>query len=250
MNRNTIGSVGHEPRNSPRPADAWMPGALPPDDARRLSHWPRLASTWTNLGIIFGNGFKVAVYGCAVAIQKFAEELAVDTALRALLRRLSGMRLVCHCFLSQACHADVTTQLYRALFLSAFDRDASGGPPPTSSVFNHHLATLPQVPGVEDDSTADEGAARRRSGRGKQIGSRCSFWESCHGQTLASPGCQPVNKRRSWTGVAGRHMDFTRSCGTLSLLAPRRMPVIHRQYRRTDAGRLCDTRCTQAISPS
>ena len=103
------------------------------------------------------NGYKVAVYGREEAIRLIAVDLEKDQAKKDLIPGLSGVRLVCRCPPTQACHADINISRYRLLFLGAFDRDASGVSPPTTWSLNR-LATLRLAPENEEVSTADEGA--------------------------------------------------------------------------------------------
>ena len=70
---------------------------------------------------------------------------------------LSGARLICHCLLRQACHADAIISASSRGFPSAFDRDDPSSRAPSSSVLNR-LAELRCEVVDEADSTADEGS--------------------------------------------------------------------------------------------
>ena len=70
----------------------------------------------------FCNDFKVAVHGRDAAISIFTEKLCSDRVLRSHLWRLSGLRLVCHCRLSQACHGDVIIREFSGMYLEIFQR--------------------------------------------------------------------------------------------------------------------------------
>ena len=67
---------------------------------------------------VFGNPFKVAVYGRAGAIRRYEAMLRKDDDLLRMLPQLSGTRLVCHCRADQACHADSIITVYKETFPS------------------------------------------------------------------------------------------------------------------------------------
>ena len=105
---------------------------------------------------------------------------------------LSGARLVCHCRITQSCHADTIIEAFRCQYPYAFDRSSHSSIPPNSQVLNY-LAKLREEPPEDEGSSADEGAPPAGSGwRGvcspMMIGVGYTSREFCDGQTLASPG--------------------------------------------------------------
>ena len=107
------------------------------------------------LGREYCNDFKVAVHGREVAISKFAEKLASGHGLRSRLWRLSGLRLVCRCRPSQACHGDV--------FIREFANMHHLGGVVPSSVLNY-MSRWRDEPECEEESSADEGVPQKGSG--------------------------------------------------------------------------------------
>ena len=72
---------------------------------------------------LYCNDYKVSQYGRERAIRQFAQKLQRDEELRAIQWTLSGLRLVCHCTPSQACHADSIIEEFRQAYPGANDRD-------------------------------------------------------------------------------------------------------------------------------
>ena len=175
----------------------------------------------------FCNTHKVSVHGRDAAIALFAESLRNDSSLCADIWSLSGLRLVCHCKLSQKCHADVLVDEFRSQFPQAFDRSVSGGRPPPAQTLNF-LAKLREEPDSSEGSSADEGAPVRGSGwrgqgRPMEVGSGYTARELCDGQTLASPGRWEPSLRRypthsAWESVASHFREYTHRAGTPELL--------------------------------
>ena len=178
---------------------------------------------------VFGNPFKVAMYGRVGAIQRYEAMLRKDDDLLKLLPQLSGSRLVCHCRADQACHADSIIAVYKETFPLAYDRNVTTGAAAPSAEVMNRLAQQREVPESDDGSTADEGAPGRGSGwvgTGKpmQIGSGYTRRDICDGQSLASPGRWAVEHRtypddETWRSVSGLYTDYSRRVGTPALLA-------------------------------
>ena len=177
---------------------------------------------------VFGNPFKIAVYGRAGAIRRYEAMLRKDDDLLKRLPQLSGSRLVCHCRADQACHADSIIAVYRETFPLAYDRsNTTAAAAPSAEVLNR-LAQQREVPESDDGSTADEGAPGRGSGwvgtcRPMQIGSGYTRRDICDGQSLASPGRWAVEHRtypddETWRSVSSLYTDFSRRVGTPALL--------------------------------
>ena len=177
---------------------------------------------------VFGNPFKVAVYGRAGAIRRYEAMLRKDDDLLKRLPQLSGSRLVCHCRADQACHADSIIAVYKETFPLAYDRNnTTAAAAPSAEVLNR-LAQQREVPESDDGSTADEGAPGRGSGwvgtcKPMQIGSGYTRRDICDGQSLASPGRWAVEHRtypddETWRSVSSLYTDFSRRVGTPALL--------------------------------
>ena len=113
--------------------------------------------------IEFCNDFKVAVCGRDLPISSFAEKLSSDRVLRSHFWRLSGLRLVCHCRLSQACHGNVIIREFSHRYLGAFNREEMDGAVPSSMVLNC-MSRLREEPESGDESSADEGVPHKGSG--------------------------------------------------------------------------------------
>ena len=140
----------------------------------------------------YSNDYKVSQYGRERAISQFAQKLQRDAELRAKLWTLSGLRLVCHCKSSQACHSDSTIEEFRRVYPGAFDREDPEVEPPKSEMLKY-LARLRMEPAPEDDSSADEevpekGEGWRGTGPAMSLGEGYAAREYCDGQSLASPG--------------------------------------------------------------
>ena len=99
--------------------------------------------------------FKVSAHGRALATEKFLETFQRDEGLRKYLSCLSGMRLVCHCFPAQACHADCKISGYRLMYPPAYDREKHRGTVPSSDVLNR-VAQLRLDPDSDVGSSPDE----------------------------------------------------------------------------------------------
>ena len=173
-----------------------------------------------NLGAsLFCNDYKVSVYGRERAISQFAQKLKGDAALMARLWTLSGLR--------QTCHADEIIREFRKLYPTAFDREDSESEPPSSEVLNY-LARLRMESEPQDESSADEqvpekGAGWRGTGPPMCVGEGYVVREVCDGQSLASPGCWPVSRRRYpeselWNEISSLFMNFAGHHGTPQLL--------------------------------
>ena len=118
---------------------------------------------------VFGNPFKVAVYGRARAIRRYEAMLRKDDDLLKRLPQLSGSRLVCHCRADQACHADSIIAVYKETFPLPYDRcNTTAAAAPSAEVLNR-LAQQREVPESEDGSTADEGAPGSRIWLGRDV---------------------------------------------------------------------------------
>ena len=87
---------------------------------RRLSCSPR------------GNPFRLATHGREEAIRLFGEKLSEDRSMLNSQWNLSGARLVCHCRLTQSCHADSIIEAFRRQYPCAFDRSGHSSIPPNS----------------------------------------------------------------------------------------------------------------------
>ena len=140
----------------------------------------------------FGNLFRVAAHGREEAIRLFGEKLSRDRSMLDSLWTLSGARLVCHCRITQSCHAGTVIEAFRRQYPYVFDRSSHSSIPPNSQVLNF-LAKLREEPPEDEGSSADEGAPPAGSGwRGvcspMMIGVGYTSREFCDGQTLASPG--------------------------------------------------------------
>ena len=143
--------------------------------------------------------------------------------LRAKLWTLSGLRLVCHCKPTQACHADSIIEEFKRMNPSAYDSDDPEADPPKLGTLNH-LARLRMEPAPEDDSSADEdvpekGGGWRGTGPPMAVGEGYAVREHCDGQTLASPGRWSVSMRRFpetqlWKEISNRFMRFAKVRGT------------------------------------
>ena len=94
---------------------------------------------------VWANDYKVSVYGRAEAVQLFGEKLRRESSFRDLLWTLSGVRLVCHCLPTQACHGDEIVREYKNKWPAAFDREEEGSEPPETAVLNY-LSRLREVP--------------------------------------------------------------------------------------------------------
>ena len=115
-----------------------------------------------------------------------AQKLKRDVELRARLWTLSGLRLVCHCRLSQSYHADEITREFRQAFPDAYDREHPDCEPLSSEVLNY-LARLRLEPEPNDESSADEhvpeqGAGWRGTGPPMSVGEGYVAREVCDGQ--------------------------------------------------------------------
>ena len=146
------------------------------------------------------NDFKVAVHGRDAAISRFAEKLASVHGLRSRFWRLSGLRLVCHCRPSQACHGDAIIREFTSMYPEPFNRAELDGMVPSSSVLNY-VSRLRDEPECEEESSADEGVPQKGSGwhgdgEPTLVGVGYVSREFCNGQALASPGRWPVAQRR------------------------------------------------------
>ena len=140
---------------------------------------------------------------------------------------LSGKRLVCHCGLSQKCHADALIQKFRELYPDAYDRNGVSQRAPTTDELNL-LAAHRQEPPSDDGSSEDEGVPPKHSGwvgRGPplQVGIGYTSRDYCDGQGLASPGRWPIEHRRypssqAWEIVRERFTRYTEFRGTPELL--------------------------------
>ena len=176
---------------------------------------------------VYSNDFKVSQYGRERAISQFAQKLQRDEELRAKLWTLSGLRLVCHCKSSQACHADSIIEGFRRMYPGAFDRDDPEAEPPKSETLNY-LARLRMAPAPEEDSSADEDVPVKEGGwRGTgppmAVGEGYAAREYCDGQSLASPGRWPVARRRYpdstlWKEISSRFLKYSEVRGTPQLL--------------------------------
>ena len=176
----------------------------------------------------FANPYKVSTYGRTRAVAMFREHLESDLDLRNSVWALSGLRLVCHCTLSQECHGGILIDEYRRQFPDAHDRDDLRAKPPCSAVLNY-MSRLREEAESSEGSSADEGVPVRHSGwRGNgsplQVGVGYTSREVCDGQGLCSPGrWAPANRRYPtgprWEPVAKLFMDFARSYGTTDVLS-------------------------------
>ena len=175
----------------------------------------------------FCNPYKVSEYGRGNAIRLFEQFLDSSSELISQVHSLSGKRLVCHCGVSQNCHADALIRKFRELHPDAFDRDRVNQRAPTTEELNL-LATHRQEPPSDDGSSADEGVPAKSSG---WIGHGCTLQvgigytsrDYCDGQGLASPGRWPVEHRRypnslPWVSVKERFARYTEFRGTPELL--------------------------------
>ena len=176
---------------------------------------------------LYSNDYKVAQFGRERAISCFAQKLRSDEELRSKLWTLSGLRLICHCKPSQACHADSIIDEFRRMYPSAHDREDSDADPPKSEVL-HYLARLRMFPAPEDDSSADEEVPEKGTGwRGTSppmsVGLGYAAPEHCDGHSLASPGRWPSPQRRYpetplWTEISKCYMRLAEVRGTPQLL--------------------------------
>ena len=117
------------------------------------------------------------------AIRLFGSRLREDKGLFSSLWTLSGSRHVCHCRLTQACHADAIIGQFHSLFPTACDRDATTSCPPSARVLAY-LLKLREEPPSDGGSWADEGglpagAGWRGTGSQMMIGSAYTSRESC-----------------------------------------------------------------------
>ena len=147
------------------------------------------------------------------AINQFAQKLQRDEELWAKVWTLSGLRLVCHCKSSQACHADSIIEEFRRVYPGAFDRDDPEAKPPKSEILNY-LAGFRMEPAPEDDSSADEevpekGAGWRGTSPPMSVGEGYATREHCDG----GPWHRQVDGR--WHGGAAQRPN----CGRISRVA-------------------------------
>ena len=125
------------------------PGKDPRAYEGRRMHW-----TW----IESEGATKEAHFASGMGIQMFHDVLQTKEDSRNHFPRLSGTRLVCHCTPSQACHADSIMSECRLLFPTAYDPEAGNG------------IVLRLDPDTDDQSSPDEGAPARGSGKPSQVG--------------------------------------------------------------------------------
>ena len=173
---------------------------------------------------IFCDTRKVSSVGRERAIELF--RISNDPDLLAQLLTLSGLRLVCHCAPSQACHGDIITQKFAELHPDAFDRSQSSATPDASTL--DHLAALREEPPSDQGSSADEdalpaGSGWTGSGSPMMIGTGYTSRLYCDGQSLASPGRWPPAQRRcpsnpEWLLVASLFRSFVDTYGSPELL--------------------------------
>ena len=162
-----------------------------------------------NLGGELVTTLRHPVHGRERAISHFAQKPKGDAALRSRLWTLSGLRLVCHCKLSETCHADVFVRESRKLYATAFDREDSESEPASSEVPNY-LARSRMEP------------ERRGTGPPMCVGEGYVMREVCEGQSLASQGRWPVSRRRYleselWNEILSLFMNFAGHHGTPQL---------------------------------
>ena len=176
---------------------------------------------------VWANDFKVSVYDRAAAVQQFGEKLRRESSFRDLLWTLSGVRLVCHCLPTQACHGDEIVREYKNKWPAAFDREEEGSEHPETAVLNY-LSRLREVPVSDAESSADEDVPAARAGwigtgEPMVIGSGYTRREVCDGLSLASPGRWPPDQRNypqsvEWLEEAEKVRDFARRQGPPELL--------------------------------
>ena len=147
----------------------------------------------------FCNTHKVSAVGREQAIELFRTDLANDPNLFAQLWTLSGLRLVCHCAPSQACHDDMIIQKIVELYADAFGRSQSSTTPDAPTL--DFLAVLREEPPSDSGSSADEdalpaGSGWTGSGSPMMVGIGYTSRAFCDGQSLATPGRWPPAQRR------------------------------------------------------
>ena len=175
----------------------------------------------------YSNPYKVSEYGRENAIELFNQFLDSSPELISQVHFLSGKTLVCHCRLSQRCHADALIRKFRELHPEAFDRNRVNERAPSAEELNL-LAAHRQEPPSDDGSSADHGVPQKNSGwvgHGcpLQVGIGYTSRDYCDGQGLASPGRWPVEHRRypssqPWEKIKERFSRYTEFRGTPELL--------------------------------
>ena len=148
------------------------------------------------------------------AIRLFGSRLREDRGLFSSLWTLSGSRHVCHCRLTQACHADAIIGQFHSLFPTAYDRTTSC--PPSARVLAY-LLKLREEPPSDGGSSADEGAPPawagwRGTGSPMMKGSGYTSRESCwvpHARKYPDSPC--------WKTISSLFMAVARTVGTTSL---------------------------------
>ena len=177
------------------------PGKDPRAYEGRRMHW-----TW----IESEGATKEAHFASGMAIQMFHDVLQTKEDSRNHFPRLSGTRLVCHCTPSQACHADSIMSECRLLFPTAYDPEAGNG------------IVLRLDPDTDDQSSPDEGAPARGSGKPSQVGSCYTARALCDGprphQAAGKLRIQSVLMTIRGTGTT-IYKAFSHRVGTPTLLA-------------------------------
>ena len=84
----------------------------------------------------YSNPYKVSVYGRENDIELFDQFLDSSPELTSQVHSLSGKRLVCHCNLSQGCHADALIRKFKELHPDAFDRNRVNECAPSAEELN------------------------------------------------------------------------------------------------------------------
>ena len=168
----------------------------------------------------FANPFKVVKHGRERAIELFTKHLNDDISLRSSIWVLSGLRLLCHCWPLQSCHADALIAAFTEDSPGAYDA-TSASVPPTSAQLKY-LAALREEPDSSEGSSADEEVEASGAGwTGTGVG--YTVRDFCDGQSLASPGRWPPAMRQypcsdTWTSVSELVRKFSEHCGTTQLL--------------------------------
>ena len=157
---------------------------------------------------LYCNDYKVSQHGRERAISQFAQKLKRDEELRAKLWTLSGLRLIYHCKLSQACHADAINDEFSRGYPGSFNRDDTEAEPPESEVLNC-LARLRMKPAPENDSSAKE-EVPKKGGRMERHGHLDVRRRGVFVQRLL---------RRSGLGKSRRGATQSPTCGRRSRVA-------------------------------
>ena len=113
---------------------------------------------------------------------------------------LSERRLLCHCLPDQSCHGDVLVAEFRSQFPEAYDRDDARTGPPSTEVLRF-LSELREEGNEDEGSSPDGGvpdasAGLKGVGPPMEVGTGFTSRPLCDGQSLASPGRWPPERRR------------------------------------------------------